>query len=95
MPCNTDAANSHGQWLQYLTIGWNVIESTVGFIAALLAGSIALLGFAFDSAIEVISSLAALRRLRAEHDGKAKRHVERNAHKMSIERWQRVGSASS
>lgn len=56
-----------GRRLQYLTIAWNSIECVVALMAGFLAGSVALVGFGFDSAIEVTSSLAALWRLR--HDG--------------------------
>ena len=57
-----------GRRLQYLTIAWNSVECIVALIAGFLAGSVALVGFGFDSAIEVISSLAALWRLRRDHD---------------------------
>jgi divalent metal cation (Fe/Co/Zn/Cd) transporter len=49
-----------GRWLQLLTIAWNSAECVVALVAGFLAGSIALVGFGFDSAIEVTSSLAAL-----------------------------------
>src|SRR5438128_9612713 len=53
-----------GRWLQYVTIAWNSLECVAALIAGFLAGSTALVGFGFDSAIEVTSSLAALWRLR-------------------------------
>jgi divalent metal cation (Fe/Co/Zn/Cd) transporter len=59
--------------LEYLTIGWNVLECAVAVTAGLLAGSVALLGFGFDSAIESISGSVLLWRLHAERRG---RHVE-------------------
>jgi divalent metal cation (Fe/Co/Zn/Cd) transporter len=62
------AAACHGRWLQYVTIAWNSLECLVALIAGFLAGSIALIGFGFDSAIEVTSSLAALWRLRWDAD---------------------------
>ena len=49
-----------GRRLQYLTIAWNSAECAVALGAGFLAGSIALVGFGFDSAIEVTASLAAL-----------------------------------
>jgi len=35
--------------LEYLTVGWNVVEGLVSVAAALIAGSVALLGFGIDS----------------------------------------------
>jgi cation diffusion facilitator family transporter len=56
----------HGRalWLEYFTIGWNVIEGVVAIGAGLLAGSVALVGFGVDSAVEVISAVGLLWRLR-------------------------------
>jgi divalent metal cation (Fe/Co/Zn/Cd) transporter len=51
-------------WLEYFTIGWNVIEGVVAIGAGLLAGSVALVGFGVDSSVEVISALGLLWRLR-------------------------------
>jgi cation diffusion facilitator family transporter len=51
-------------WLEYLTVGWNVIEGMVAIGAGLIAGSVALVGFGVDSSIEVISALGLLWRLR-------------------------------
>jgi len=39
-----------GRLFQYLTIAWNSAECVVAVIAGFLAGSIALVGFGFDSA---------------------------------------------
>ncbi len=63
-----------GRALQYVTMAWNSAECVVALIAGFLAGSIALVGFGFDSAIEVTSSLAALWRLHSESDD-AKRDI--------------------
>ena len=57
-----------GRLLQYVTIAWNSAECVVALAAGFMAGSIALVGFGFDSAIEVTSSLAALWRLRRDAD---------------------------
>jgi|SRR5882724_3663237 len=68
-----------GQRLQYLTIAWNSAEAVVSLMAGFLAGSVALMGFGFDSVIEVTSGGAALWRLSRESD-EAKREVaERRA----------------
>jgi len=41
--------------LEYLTIGWNFVEGVVALSAAVLAGSVALLGFGIDSFVESAS----------------------------------------
>jgi cation diffusion facilitator family transporter len=51
-------------WLEYFTVGWNVIEGVVAIGAGIIAGSVALIGFGVDSSIEVISALGLLWRLR-------------------------------
>lgn len=52
-----------GRLLEYLTIIWNLLEGIISVGAGLLAGSIALVGFGFDSFIESISGGALLWRL--------------------------------
>jgi divalent metal cation (Fe/Co/Zn/Cd) transporter len=73
------AVASHGRRLQYLTIAWNSAECLISIGAGLVAGSIALIGFGFDSAIEVASSLAALWRLARDEDEAARERAERRA----------------
>jgi divalent metal cation (Fe/Co/Zn/Cd) transporter len=62
-----------GLWLNYLTIGYNTIEAVVSLAAGLVAGSVALVGFGIDSAIEVTASLAAQWRLRSDHPERRER----------------------
>lgn len=52
-----------GRRLEYLTVGWNVMEATISIIAGALAGSIALLGFGIDAVIETSSGAVLLWRL--------------------------------
>jgi divalent metal cation (Fe/Co/Zn/Cd) transporter len=52
-----------GRLLEYLTIAWNLLEGIISIGAGLLAGSIALISFGFDSLIEVSSGAALLWRL--------------------------------
>lgn len=55
--------------MEYLTIGWNVIEGVVAVTAGLAAGSIALVGFGFDSTIEVVAASVVVWQFRAELRG--------------------------
>jgi divalent metal cation (Fe/Co/Zn/Cd) transporter len=71
-----------GILLEYLTIGWNVIEGLVAVGSGALSGSIALVGFGIDSFIETSSGVILLWRLRAEHRGQDSRKLERTAQKL-------------
>jgi len=62
-----------GRNLEYLTIGWNSLEGVASIVAGLLAGSIALVGFGFDSLIEVSSGAALLWRLHLDAPEKRER----------------------
>jgi hypothetical protein len=53
------ALHRRALWLDF-TVGWNVVEAIVAIVAGVVAGSVALLGFGADSAIEVISALGLL-----------------------------------
>jgi divalent metal cation (Fe/Co/Zn/Cd) transporter len=66
-----------GLWLNYLSLGYNAVEAIVSLSAGLVAGSVALVGFGIDSAIEVTSAGAAQWRLRADHDQMCRSRVER------------------
>jgi divalent metal cation (Fe/Co/Zn/Cd) transporter len=73
------------QRLEYLTIGWNVVEGAVSVAFALAAGSIALLGFGIDSFVETASGAVLLWRLRAEKHAQNREEIEkldRRAHKL-------------
>jgi divalent metal cation (Fe/Co/Zn/Cd) transporter len=63
--------------LEYLTIGWNVIEGVVAVAAALAAGSVALLAFGIDSFVECASGAILIWRLRAEATAKNAAEIER------------------
>ena len=65
-----------GLRLNYLTIAYNTLEALVAIIAGLLAGSVALIGFGFDSVIEVTASAAAQWRLRADWNVERRERVE-------------------
>lgn len=51
--------------LQYVTIGYNVVEGTIAITAGLAAASVALVGFGVDSGVEVVAALLVAVRLRA------------------------------
>ena len=55
-----------GLWLAYATIGWNVIECVIAVAAGAAAGSIALISFGLDSAVEVGSASVIVWQFRAE-----------------------------
>lgn len=57
------------RWLNGATIGWNTAEGLVAVGAGLAAGSVSLLGFGFDSAIEVSAALILAWRLHQERLG--------------------------
>lgn len=67
--------------LEYLTVGWNVVEGLVAVAAALAAGSIALLGFGLDSFVECASGLVLIWRLRTERDDHTPEEIERLEHR--------------
>jgi divalent metal cation (Fe/Co/Zn/Cd) transporter len=66
-----------GLRLNYLTIGYNVVEAIVALGAGLVSSSVALVGFGLDSVIEVLASGAAQWRLRADLDAGRRERVER------------------
>ena len=66
-----------GLALNWLTIGYNVVEAVVAIGAGVVSGSVALLGFGLDSVIEVTASGAAQWRLRADLDPVRRAHAER------------------
>lgn len=65
-----------GRYLEYFTIGYNSLEGLIAVAAGLLAGSIALVGFGFDSLIEVTSGALLLWRLHADVDEVKRERVE-------------------
>jgi divalent metal cation (Fe/Co/Zn/Cd) transporter len=68
-----------GRHLEYFTIAYNSLEGLVGIAAGIVAGSIALVGFGFDSFIEVTSGLTLIWRLHADLNEERREHVEKVA----------------
>jgi divalent metal cation (Fe/Co/Zn/Cd) transporter len=65
-----------GRRLEYFTIVYNSFEGLIAVVAGLMAGSIALVGFGFDSLIEVTSGAALLWRLHLDADESRRERVE-------------------
>lgn len=72
--------------LEYLTVGWNLVEGVVAVSAAALAGSVALMGFGIDSFVESAAGLIMIWRLRSEQrgslSGKALEAIEHRARRL-------------
>jgi divalent metal cation (Fe/Co/Zn/Cd) transporter len=71
--------------LEYLTVGWNVVEGVVALAAAIAAGSVVLVGFGVDSFVESASGGVLIWRLLAERRARDHEEVERldrRAHKL-------------
>jgi divalent metal cation (Fe/Co/Zn/Cd) transporter len=71
--------------LEYLTVGWNIIEGVIAIAAATASGSVALMGFGIDSFVESASGSVMIWRLHAERrtaDEERIAQVERRAQKL-------------
>lgn len=77
-----EALRRRGLWLEYLTIGWNVVEAFVAVGAGIAAGSLALVAFGFDSSIEVFAASVVVWQFRAELRGQVDEGRERRALKL-------------
>jgi len=69
------ASVRRGRVLEYLTVGWNVLEAVVAVGAGLASGSVALVGFGVDSVIESTSGAVLLWRLRDGARGEAREQL--------------------
>jgi len=81
-----DTCSSKGCGSNTSPVGWNIVEAAVAIIAAVVAGSIALLGFGVDSLVESLSGAILIWRLRVEQRGDANdeaiEQVERRAERL-------------
>lgn len=68
--------------LEWLTLGWNLLEALIAIAAATAAASVALLGFGLDSLVESASACVLLWRLRAEQAGREARRAESRANRV-------------
>ena len=66
-----------GRQLECFTIIYNSLEGVLSIAAGLVAGSISLVGFGLDSAIEVVSGAALLWRLHHDLNSSRRERVER------------------
>jgi divalent metal cation (Fe/Co/Zn/Cd) transporter len=73
------ALHRRGLVLAALTIAWNVIEAVVAISAGVAAGSVALVGFGFDSTIEVGSASVVVWQFTGELRGGSDQTRERRA----------------
>ena len=75
-----------GLQLEYLTVGWNILEGIIAVGAGIAAGSIALIGFGVDSFVETISGAVIIWRLMAEtrgrHDEEAVKRIEERVERL-------------
>jgi divalent metal cation (Fe/Co/Zn/Cd) transporter len=66
----TPSLLQRGLWLEYATLGWNVVGTVLILIAAVQAGSAALAGFGLDSAIEIFASVVVVWQLKGLEQGR-------------------------
>jgi divalent metal cation (Fe/Co/Zn/Cd) transporter len=78
-PTARAGAVRRARWLNAATIGWNGVEGVVAVAAGVAAGSVSLVGFGFDSAIEVSAALILAWRLRRERRGGCMQADDRRA----------------
>ena len=90
----SEAAVRRGLQLEYVTLGYNVVEAIVAIGSGAVAGSLALLSFGIDSVLEVSSGVVMIWRL-----GKCESAAERRAQKaiavsfFALAAWVGGGSA--
>ncbi|HVM03430.1 MAG TPA: cation transporter [Acidimicrobiales bacterium] len=73
------AAVRRARQLNLVTIGWNGVEGVVAVIAGVAAGSVSLIGFGLDSAIEVSAAVILALHLRREGAGACMQESDRRA----------------
>jgi len=88
MPPALAPAAHDGEWLQlahrakllsWLSLAWLTIEGTVAIVAGVMAGSVALVAFGLDSAIEGVASVVIIWRFSGSrlHSERAERRAQR------------------
>ncbi len=74
---NRVAVVRRGLRLEYTTLAWNSLEALIAIASGLLAGSIALVGFGFDSVVECASGAVLVWRLQTDADAHGRERIER------------------
>ena len=77
MALDRQALAQRGKRLEHFTIVWNSLEGIVAVVAGALSGSISLVGFGFDSFIEVTSGAALLWRMSMDADEHRRERIEK------------------
>jgi divalent metal cation (Fe/Co/Zn/Cd) transporter len=73
MATSTPDLERRGLRLEYLTVGWNVIEAVVAVTSGLVAKSIALVGFGLDSTVEIFAACVVIWQLRGVREEREQR----------------------
>ena len=81
MPWTTDSRRLYkkGLYLEYFTVGYNILEAAASIIFGSIASSVALIGFGLDSIVESLSGMVLIWRLR-QH-GKITKEAEERIEK--------------
>ena len=80
---DTKQLQLRGIRLEQFTITYNVIEGVIAVTAGFIASFVSLIGFGFDSGIEVFAAVLVLSRLRAQfYSGEVNEEKERKALKL-------------
>ncbi len=69
------ASVRRARMLEYLTIGWNMLEGIVAVGSGLIAGSAALVGFGFDSFVESLSGGVLVWRLHSDENSERREAI--------------------
>ena len=84
-PVDRPALLRRGLRLEYISLGWNLVEGGVAIAAGIIAGSVALVGFGVDSFVESTSAAVIIWRILAETRNRAEPDkifaIERRAQK--------------
>ena len=77
---NMERLYKQGLRLEYLTVGYNIVEAALSIVFGHIAGSIALVGFGLDSIVESLSGFVLIWRLRM-HGKVSEEEEERVEHR--------------
>ena len=78
----TQTPHTRALWLEYFTVGYNIVEGILSVLIGYLSGSIALVGFGFDSAVESVSGGVLIWRLKKH--GKIDEEEEERIEKKTV-----------